>query len=149
MTIGLKGRSEMKGLLLVLGVLVTLTGLAGTATASTAPVVVSFEKHSIGSGHYVGTACNGGTIDMQLSNSSVTGNVQQFTATVQLACPGSGTLTAVLDGRFNFSTGKTVLNGVVVDGWLAGAQVHEEGQLVGVDPFTFVGTVQLMSGSAD
>jgi hypothetical protein len=58
-------------------------------------------------------------------------------------------LTAVLDGSFNFSTGKTVLNGTVVDGWLAGAQVHEEGQLVGLDPFTFVGTVQLMPGSAD
>ena len=139
----------MKRLLLVLLALAALAGWAGTATASNAAVVISFEKHWIAPGHYVGTACDGGTIDMQLSNSSVTGNVQQFTATVQLACAGRGALTAVLDGSFNFSTGKTVLNGTVVDGWLAGAQVHEEGQLVGLDPFTFVGTVQLMPGSAD
>lgn len=138
----------MKGLLLALLVLVALTGSVGTAAASTQTIVIAFEKHAVGSGHYVGTACNGGTIDMQLSNSSVTGNVQHFAATVRLAC-ASGALTAVLDGSFNFSTGKTVLNGTVVDGWLAGAQVHEEGQLVGVDPFAFVGTVQLMPGSAD
>jgi hypothetical protein len=131
--------------------LLTLCAMAvssGTAAASEAAIVIPFEKHSVGPGHYVGTACDGGTIDMQLSNSSVAGNVQSFTATVQLALPGRS-LTAVLDGSFNFSTGKTVLNGVVVDGWLAGAQVHEEGQLVGLDPVTFVGTVQLMPGSAD
>jgi hypothetical protein len=139
----------MKRLLLVLVVLATLAGVAGSATASTAAVVIRFEKHAIAPGHYVGTACDGGTIDMQLSNSSVTGNVQQFTATVQLACAGRGTLTAVLAGSFNFSTGRTVLNGAVVAGWLVGAQVHEEGQLVGLDPFTFIGTVQLMPGSAD
>jgi hypothetical protein len=125
-----------------------LAGLAGTATASSGAIVIPFEKHSVGPGHYVGTACGGGTIDMQLSDSSVTGNEQHFAATVQLVCTGLS-LTAALDGSFNFSTGKTVLNGLVVDGSLAGAQVHEEGQLVGLDPFTFVGTVQLMPGSAD
>ena len=132
--------------LLAMGALVVS---AGTGTASNAAIVISFEKHSVGPGHYVGTACDGGTIDMQLANSSVTGNVQHFTATVRLECTGGRALTAVLDGSFNFSTGKTVLNGTVVDGWLAGAQVHEEGQLVGFDPLTFVGTVQLMPGSAD
>ena len=136
----------MKRVLLVLIAAGALAGLVGTATASNAAVVIPFEKHWVGPGHYVGTACGDGTIDMQLSESSVTGNVQHFTATVQLACGGAAS-TAVLDGRFNFSTGKTVLNGAVVDGWLVGAQVHEEGQLVGLDPLTFVGTVQLMPGS--
>jgi len=137
----------MKRVLLLLLALGTLTGLTGTAAASNAAVVIPFEKHWVGPGHYVGTACGNGAIDMQLSDSSVTGNVQHFTATVQLAC-ADGTLTAVLDGRFNFSTGRTVLNGFVAEGWLAGAEVHEEGQLVGLDPLTFVGTVQLMPGSA-
>jgi hypothetical protein len=126
----------------------TLAGIAGTAAASNGPLLVSFEKHWVGPGHYTGTACGDGTIDMQLSDSSVTGNVQHFAATVRLACT-AGSLTAAVEGGFNASTGKTVLNGRVVDGWLRGAQVHEEGQLVGVDPFTFVGTVQLMPGSAD
>jgi hypothetical protein len=138
----------MKRIMLVLLALATLAGVAGTARASNGTVVIPFEKHWVGPGHYVGTACGDGTIDMQISDSSVTGNVQHFTATVQLVCE-AGALTAVLDGSFNFSTGKTVLNGTVVSGWLAGAQVHEEGQLVAFDPLTFVGTVQLMPGSAD
>jgi hypothetical protein len=138
----------MRRLLVVLLAAGALAGLAGTATASSGAIVISFEKHSVGPGHYVGTACGGGTIDMQLSDSSVTGNVQHFAATVRLACSGMA-LTAALDGSFNFSTGKTVLNGLVVDGSLAGAQVHEEGQLVGLEPLTFVGTVQVMPGSAD
>ena len=44
----------------------------------------------------------------------------------------------------------SVLNGTVTDGWLAGAQAHEQRRpLVGFDPLTFVGIVQLMPGSAD
>jgi hypothetical protein len=43
----------------------------------------------------------------------------------------------------------SVLNGTVTDGWLAGAQAHEQRPLVGFDPLTFVGIVQLMPGSAD
>jgi hypothetical protein len=139
----------MKSLVLALLAAGALAGFAGTATASDASLVIPFEKHWVGPGHYVGTACDGGAIDMQLSNSSVTGDVQHFTATVQLSCPARGASTAVLDGRFNFTSGRTVLNGSVVDGWLAGAQVHEEGQLVDLDPLTFVGTVRLMPGSAD
>jgi hypothetical protein len=135
-------------LLVALLAISALVASAGTATASNDAIVITFEKHWVGPGHYVGTACDGGTIDMQLADSSVTGNVQHFTATVRLECAGARSLTAVLDGSFNFSTGKTVLNGTVVDGWLAGAQVHEEGQLVALDPLTFVGTVQLLPGSS-
>jgi hypothetical protein len=58
-------------------------------------------------------------------------------------------LTATLDGRFNFTTRQTVLNGIVVDGWLSGAQIHEEGKVTGFSPLTFVGTVMLMRGSAN
>ena len=83
-------------------VMVALGATSGAASASNAPVVIPFEKHWVGPGHYVGRACDGGTIDMQLSNSSVTGNVQHFTATVQLALPGRS-LTAILDGSFNFT----------------------------------------------
>jgi hypothetical protein len=139
----------MKKVLLVLLALGALAGFAGTATASDGVMVIPFEKHWVAPGHYVGTACGSGAIDMQLSDSSVTGNVQHFTATVQLSCPGGLALTAAVEGTFNFSTGRTVLNGSVVDGSLVGAQVHEEGQLVGFDPLTFVGTIQLMPGSAD
>ena len=68
--------------------------------------------------------------------------------TLQLTVGGQS-LTAALDGQFNFTTRQTVLNGVVLDGWLSGAQIHEEGQVVGFSPLTFVGTVMVMRGSAN
>jgi hypothetical protein len=128
-------------------VVVVLGATSAAASASNAPVVIPFEKHWVGPGHYVGTACEGGTIEMQVSNSSVTGNVQHFSVTIWATVPGHA-FTAVLDGTFNFSTGKTLLNGTVTEGWLAGAQAHEEGQLVDPDTLTFTGTLQLMPASA-
>ncbi|HUP14781.1 MAG TPA: hypothetical protein VM848_01820 [Acidimicrobiia bacterium] len=121
--------------------------IPASALASTAVTVIPFEKHAVGPGHYVGTAGDDGTIEMFVYDSSVTGDVQHFTATVLLSVP-EGSLTAILDGRFSFNTGRVVLNGSVVEGWLKGARVHEESQLVGLDPLTFVGTVQLMPSSA-
>jgi hypothetical protein len=124
-----------------------LTVLAPTGSASNSPVLIPFEKHRVGPGHYVGTACDGGTIEMQVSNSSVTGNVQHFDATIWATVPGHS-FTAVLRGTFDFSTGKTLLNGTVTEGWLAGAQAHEQGQLVDPDTLTFTGTLQLLPASA-
>ena len=144
----------MKRVLLALLAAATMASSAATATASNDVIVLSFEKKgSVIDSHYVGTAAGGATIDMQLSDKYFTGNVQHFTATLQLEWPDGRALSALLDGRFNGSTGKTVLNGEVVSGWLRRARVHEEGQLVAFDPetmvATFVGTVQLMPGSAD
>jgi hypothetical protein len=144
----------MKRLVLVLLAVGALAASAAAATASNAAIELAFEKQgSVLDSHYIGTATGGVAVDMQLSDKYYTGNVQHFTATLRLEWPDERVLTALLDGRFNNSTGKTVLNGEVASGWLRGAQVHEEGQLVGFDPSTmiarFVGTVQLMPGSAD
>jgi hypothetical protein len=134
-------------LLLLVSLVLTLA-ITAPASASNAAIVVPFEKQWVGPGHYVGTAGSGGAIEMWVSDSWFPGKVQQFTATLELSLDGN-TLTAVLEGRFNFSTARVVLNGVVTDGWLEGAQVHEESQLTGLDPLTFAGTVQLMPASAD
>ena len=128
---------------------------ASDVSASSSSIVIPFEKHAVGPGHYVGTAGDGGTIEMQVYDSSFTGGdpetsdhwIQHFKATLQLTVGGQS-LTAALDGQFNFTTRQTVLNGVVVDGWLSGAQIHEEGKVTGFSPLTFVGTVRLMRGSA-
>jgi hypothetical protein len=144
--------------ILVLSVL-ALAALAVTApsvSASSSSIVIPFEKHAVGPGHYVGSAGDGGTIEMQVYDSRFTGGdpetsdhwVQHFKATLQLTV-GGRSLTAALDGQFNFTTLQTVLNGVVVDGWLSGAQIHEEGKVSGFSPLTFVGTVMLMCGSAN
>jgi hypothetical protein len=144
----------------IIGLLVlALAALAVTASsvsASSSSMVIPFEKHAVGPGHYVGTAGDGGTIEMQVYDSRFTGGdpetsdhwIQHFKATLQLTVGGQS-LTAALDGQFNFTTRQTVLNGVVLDGWLSGAQIHEEGTLTGFAPLTFVGTVMLMRGSAD
>ena len=147
-----RARERLAGITLLL--LVSLLGafaVAAPAWASNAAVVIPFEKHWVEPGHYLGSACDGGTIEMFVSDSSVTGGVQHFTATLNLSV-GIHSLTAILHGDFNFSTGRVVLNGVVVDGWLKGAQIHEESRYTGNDRNTggpiFAGTVQLMPGSA-
>ena len=140
--------------LLVLG-LAALAVSAASVSASSSSIVIPFEKHAIGPGHYVGTAGDGGTIEMQVYDSSFTGGdpetsshwVQHFKATLKLTVGGQS-LTAALDGQFNFTTRQTVLNGIVVDGWLSGAQIHEEGRVTGFSPLTFVGTVMVVRGSA-
>jgi hypothetical protein len=38
--------------------------------------------------------------------------------------------------------------GTVVEGWLSGAQVHEEGQLVDPATLRFVGEIEIMPASA-
>jgi hypothetical protein len=125
---------------------VALTTATG-ATASSGAVVIPFEKCAVGPGHYVGPTGNGGTIDLQVTGSWFSGEVQHLTAVVSITDP-NGSFTAEVAGIFNFSTGRTVLNGAVTSGSLAGAQVHEEGQLVSFDPLCFVGTLQVMPGSA-
>ena len=128
---------------------------ASDVSASSSSIVIPFEKHAVAPGHYVGTAGDGGTIEMQVYDSSFTGGdpetsdhwIQHFKATLQLTVGGQS-LTAALDGQFNFTTRQTVLNGVVVDGWLSGAQIHEEGRVTGFSPLTFVGTVMVVRGSA-
>jgi hypothetical protein len=129
---------------------------ASGVSASSFSIVIPFEKHAVGPGHYVGTAGDGGTIEMQVYDSRFTGGdpetsdhwVQHFKATLQLTVGGQS-LTAALDGQFNFTTRQTVLNGVVLDGWLSGSQIHEEGTAVAFSPLTFVGTVMVMPGSAN
>jgi len=125
--------------------------IPASAVASNAAIVIAFEKEG-SQGHYVGTTEDGGTIEMVITQSRVAGDVQHFTATLWLSYPDNRSLRAILDGRLDGNTGEVSLNGSVVDGWLQGARVHEESRLVDFDPetgvATFVGTVQLMPGSA-
>ncbi len=131
--------------------------IAAPATASKAAFVVPFEKKFVEtvpegptgevSNYYLGTAGDGGTVEMWVYDSWSEGDVQHFAATLKLSL-GDKSLTAVLEGRFNFSTLRVVLNGRVTEGWLAGARVHEESELVGFAPLTFAGTIRLMPGSA-
>ena len=121
--------------------------VAAPTAAAQRPIVIEFEKQWAAPDYYVGTVEDGGTIEMWLFDKSVIGNTQHFSATVDVTSPG-GSFRAVVSGQINFSTGRVVLNGTVTSGWLAGAQVREESQLV--DPVTgsFIGTVQINPASS-
>lgn len=136
--------------LLLFVALVAVAASAAAAPAANAPVEVTFVKTLVDpdTRYYAGTTGDGGTIEMWVSNSSVTGSMQHFDVTLRVSLPGGRAFTAMLKGTFNFSTARTLLSGVVTDGWLAGAQVREQGTLVNDSPLTFEGTLWLMPASA-
>lgn len=122
--------------------------LVGTPVAAAQrPVVLEFEKQWAAPDYYLGTVEGGGTIDMTLFDKSVIGNTQHFSATVEVNS-ASRSFTALVSGQINFSTGRVVLNGSVTSGWLAGARVQEESQLVDPDTGRFIGTIQIMPASS-
>ena len=127
--------------------LVTILLVGTPVVAAQRPVVLEFEKQWAAPDYYVGTMEGGGTIEMRLFDKSVRGNTQHFSATVDVGSP-SGSFTAVVSGQINFSTGRVVLNGSVTSGWLAGAQVQEQSQLVDPDAGRFIGTIQIMPASS-
>lgn len=122
--------------------------LVGTPVAAAQrPIVLQFEKQWAADNYYEGTVVGGGTIEMTLFDKSVIGNTQHFSATVEVDW-ASRSFTAEVSGQINFSTGRVVLNGRVTSGWLAGAQVREESQLVDPDTGRFVGSIQIMPASS-
>lgn len=131
---------------------VATAALVPAGSASGGPTVIPFTKTKVGDNHYVGTACDGASLDVRMSNVSWTGNAQHFTATFVVAgLPNGSGFTAVLEGIYNDSTGRTVLNGTVTEGWLAGAQIHEEGAFAGLLDQKwpiFTGTLQIMPASS-
>ena len=121
--------------------------IASPVAAAERPIVLEFEKAWAAPDYYVGTLAGGGTIEMWLSDKSVIGNTQHFDATVNVSST-SGDFTAFVGGKINLGTGQVVLNGTVATGWLAGARVQEESQLI--DPATgrFDGTIRIIPASA-
>lgn len=137
----------MNRLMSIVVALVTILLVGTPVAAAQRPIVLGFEKQWAAPDYYVGTVEGGGTIEMWLFDKSVIGNTQHFGATVEVASPG-GSFTAAVSGQINFSTARVVLNGTVTSGWLAGAQVREESQLVDPDTGRFIGTIQIMPASS-
>lgn len=125
---------------------------AGSAAAEgNAPVYLSFAKADP-DGDFIwnGTVSGdiSGSLETRLLSVSQTDKILhvEFDWIVDA---GEQSFTARLNGILDTEQGTVTMNGTVIEGYLAGAQVHEEGQLV--DPATsgFVGTIQLMPASAD
>jgi hypothetical protein len=126
--------------------------IASPASATT-PLRLTFEKEAVAVGVWEG---------------SVSGDVDGDLTTVLTSCSGpnpcSGRIwhvefdwivnagaesfTAHLSGILNNATGAVTMDGTVVDGFLQGAQVHEEGQLVNAATLRFEGTIRVMPATA-
>ena len=140
--------------LLTLFLVVTVAGVTFPAPAqsfqNSAPVLLNFDKTLVGQGVWKGTVSGG-----------VTGNLRTELTSLQVAGPiwlvgfnwiidaGEYSFTARLNGTLNTLTGQVVMNGTVVEGWLLGAQVHEEGQLVDPNTLRFQGTIQVMPATSN
>lgn len=138
--------NAVRRLLFLLLVVVAASAVALPAATSanrSSPVQLTFTKKQASANVYIGTIDGGGTIEMLILDRRSTAERQHFRAFVRVDV-GSQWFAARVRGTFEFATLQTHLTGRVTDGnWLQGARVREEGQLVGMDPLTFVGTLTL------
>jgi hypothetical protein len=135
----------------LLGALAGVVGVvalgAAQASASSAPVVIQYQKTCNEFGHCHGTA-NGVTIDMQIMSFRATGGAAQLTLT-ETVTTGRISFTAALSGTSS-PDGFIVLNGRVTDGSFAGAQVHQRSNYMSGPPNASLwsGELQLVPATA-
>jgi hypothetical protein len=118
-------------------------------SASSAPILIPYAKTCDETvGHCVGTAGNGGTLEMQVTSFRATGNAAQLTLTEWITV-GDISFTAVMNGHRS-PAGFIVLNGTVTQGSFAGAQVHQRSNYVSGPPTAsaWTGELQLVPASA-
>jgi hypothetical protein len=143
---GLKIRRVLGGLVAILACAALL---APTAAQAKSPVNLTFDKSSSGPGTWQGTVSGDITGDLTtvLRDVRVTGKVWHVEFD-WIVSAGSQSFTARLDGVLNTKTGAVVMNGRVIEGYLQGARVHEEGQLIDPTSLHFVGSIRIMPDSA-
>lgn len=137
--------------MLVMAALVLIVGLRPTAANVPArPLILNFDKVAVADGIWEGTISGDleGTLTTVLTSLEIRGPIWRVEFD-WIIVAGDVAFTAPLSGILNTSTGRVVMNGVVGEGHLRGAQVHEEGQLVDVDTLQFQGTIRIMPASAD
>jgi hypothetical protein len=118
------------------------------ASASNAPIVISYAKTcDLTVGHCVGTAGNGGTIEMQITSFRGSGDAAQLTLTEWITV-GSISFTAEMNGHQS-PDGFIVLNGTVTDGSFLGARIHQRSNYVGgsLTASDWTGELQLIPAS--
>lgn len=119
------------------------------ASGEPIPVQLQFDKQGGANGIWNGSVTGGveGSLTTQLLSLVPAGPVLKVSF-AWIVDAGEQSFTAVLYGTLNTLTGQVEMDGTIVEGWLAGAQVHEEGQLV--DPATgrFQGTITILPATA-
>lgn len=114
------------------------------------PVRIEFDKQGGGGGIWHGMVSGDvtGSLMTELTSAHQTGQILHVTFD-WIIDAGAQSFTAELEGTLNLKTGAVEMDGTVVEGWLVGARVHEEGQLV--DPATgrFQGEIVILPATAD
>jgi hypothetical protein len=114
------------------------------------PVRLEFDKQGGAGGVWNGTVTGdaGGSLTTRLLSVEPAGPILKVSF-AWIVDAGEQSFTAVLHGTLNTRTGQVEMDGTIVEGWLAGARVHEAGQRV--DPLTgrFQGTITIFPMTAD
>ena len=121
---------------------------AAQASASSAPIVIPYAKTCDETGHCLGTAGAGGTLEMRVTSYRATGKAAQLTLT-EWVTVGGISFTAEMNGHVS-PAGFIVLNGTVTEGSFKGAQVHQRSNFAGGTATTtaWTGELRLMPASA-
>ena len=147
----------MTNLKTIIGLLVAAVAVVGVvafgaaqASASSAPIVIPYAKTCDQTvGRCVGTAGDGGTIEMQITSFRATGKAAKLTLTEKITV-GDIMFTAEMSGNVS-PAGFIVLNGTVTEGSFVGAQVHQRSNLVGgsATASEWIGKLRLVLGDDD
>jgi hypothetical protein len=120
------------------------------ADAASDPIRLSFEKCPSGAGVWAGTVAGDvtGTLTTRLTSVDASDGILHVNFD-WIVGAGTRSFRANLDGILSTETGRVVMNGTVVEGWLEGAQVHEEGLLApDLGAVCFRGSIRLMPATA-
>jgi hypothetical protein len=143
----------MKKSLVVLVALVAVVCAVGASSAPAAPPLqVDWVKHVVNPASFEFAGATTGDAPGTLASKLVsldasTGPILHVTFD-WIVTSGSKSFTARTSGTWNTNTGRVVMNGRVIAGYLLGAQVHEEGQLVDPGTLTFEGFLRLLPNTA-
>jgi hypothetical protein len=135
---------------IILLIVLLVLAVAPAATAANDPVRLTFDKSIVApSGIWEGSVAGDltGGLRTELRSLQVSGPIWHVRFD-WIVSAGAHSFVARLDGTLNTNTGAVVMNGTVIDGWLVGAQVHEEGQAQDPAGAHFVGSIQIAPATA-
>jgi hypothetical protein len=123
---------------------------SASAASDLSPIKLQFDKQGGANGIWNGTVSGDieGALTTQLLSLEQVGPILKVSF-AWIVNAGDQSFTAVLYGTLNTLTGRVEMDGTVVEGWLAGAQVHEEGQLVDPAAGRFQGTISIFPMTAE
>jgi hypothetical protein len=139
-------RNQVKKLRMLVAAVVAVVAFgAAPASASSAPIVITYAKTCDASGHCLGTTGDGDTFEMQVTTFRPTGTAGQLTAWIRV----EDIVTAEMTGHAS-PAGFIVLNGTVTEGSFEGAQVHQRSNYVSGPPTAseWSGELRLMPNPA-